>query len=575
MPLPHEQLEPGFTTGADAVIASLVDHGVKHVFGYPGGAIMPIYDALHRAEEGPRHVLSRHEQGAVHAAQGYARVSGQPGVCFATSGPGATNLITGLADAKIDSTPLVCITGQVASHLLGKDAFQEVDVRGLTAPVTKWNCLVTQASDIPRALAQAFHVATTGRPGPVLVDITKDAQLAPTPTATAEVDAALRGYHTETSVDCEALDAAAALLNRARRPYILVGQGALLSGAHREVIQLAERLDCPVASTLLGLSAIPTTHPLYAGMLGMHGRYGANLLTEHCDVLFAVGMRFDDRVTGDTKRFATQAKIIHLDIDRAEIGRHLPTCVAIQADARQALRALLPKLESGQRPHWRTAFRAFDAVEHRRVVKQDLYPQSGALRMGEVVRHLNEELHGEAVLVTDVGQHQMSVARYARYERPHSSVSSGGLGTMGFALPAAIGAKLASPEREVVAVIGDGGFQMTLQELGTLAANGVDLKVVILNNAFLGMVRQWQEIFFESRYASTELSNPDFVKIAEGYGLAAATVEHREDLKHALKTMMDTPGPYILEVRVMKEENVYPMVPSGGSVTEIRLGEER
>ncbi|MGB3617930.1 MAG: biosynthetic-type acetolactate synthase large subunit [Catalinimonas sp.] len=557
-------------TGAEAVLLALVAEGVETIFGYPGGAIMPIYDALYGYEDRLRHILTRHEQGAVHAAQGYARVTGRPGVCFATSGPGATNLITGIADAHIDSTPLVCVTGQVASSLLGTDAFQETDVVGISMPVTKWNHQITSADEVAEVMARAFYVARNGRPGPVLIDITKDAQFGETDFAYRPCEG-IRSYAPYPAPAAGSLEAAAALIDAAQKPYLLVGQGVLISGAQAELRALVEKAGVPVASTLLGLSAFPADHPLYVGYLGMHGNYGCNVLTNECDLLIAVGMRFDDRVTGDLKRYARQAKVIHVEIDPAEIDKNVKTTVAVNADARAALAGLLPLVRERRHDAWLAEFKRLDAVEWEKVVGPALHRDEGGIRMSEVIHHLSELTDGQAVVVTDVGQHQQVTSRYYRYRGTLTNVTSGGLGTMGFALPAALGAKLGRPDKEVIAVIGDGGFQMTLQELGTIFQYKIGVKVVILNNSFLGMVRQWQQLFFDRRYSSTEMVNPDFVKLAEAFSITAARVEARDALVDALKTMRAHQGSYLLEVVVEKEENVFPMVPSGASVSDIRL----
>ena len=558
-------------TGAEAVVLSILAEGADTLFGYPGGAIMPVYDALFGVRGRLRHVLVRHEQGAVHAAQGYARASGRPGVCIATSGPGATNLVTGIADAQIDSTPVVCITGQVASTWLGTDAFQETDVINVTAPLTKWNVQVTRAEDIPAAVAKAFYIARSGRPGPVLVDITKDAQLGTLAYRHVACEG-LRGYVPRVRAGADALAAAARVIDAARKPLLVVGQGVVLAGAEAELLAFAERTGTPVASTLLGLSAFPTDHPLYVGMVGMHGRYGANTKTNECDVLVAVGMRFDDRVTGNLASYARQAKVIHLELDAAEIGKNVTPEVALHGDAKDSLAGLVERVSPARHEGWLAEFRACDAIEFEQVARHDLHPEAGGLRMGEVVRVLSEKTAGQAVVVSDVGQHQMAAARYSRFTRPRSSVTSGGLGTMGFALPAAIGAKLACPERTVVAVIGDGGFQMTMQELGTAKQARAGVKIVILNNSFLGMVRQWQELYFESRYSETEMDNPDFVRIAEAYGIPALRVDAREGLGAAIDTMLEHPGVFLLEVAVEREGNVFPMVASNGSVSDVRMG---
>lgn len=555
-------------TGAQAVVRALLAEQVTTLFGYPGGAIMPIYDALYDHRDALEHILVRHEQGAIHAAQGYARATGRTGVVFATSGPGATNLITGLADAQIDSTPVVCITGQVASALLGTDAFQETDVMGISMPVTKWNVQVTRAAEIPAALAKAFHIARTGRPGPVLVDITKDAQLGLLD-FTYEPCTGFRSYHPKPELSHSAVQEAAHLLDRARKPLMVVGQGVLLANAEEELLRFAEKTGMPVASTLLGLGAFPTDHPLYVGFVGMHGDYAPNIKTNACDVLLAAGMRFDDRVTGDVSRYAKQAKVVHVDIDAAEINKIITADVAVHADAKDALRALTALVQPRQHADWLQEFSDAKAVEVETLAQHT--GTTGELRMDEVVQLLSARTGGEALVVTDVGQHQMVTARHYRYRSTRSNITSGGLGTMGFALPAAIGAKLAAPERTVVAVIGDGGFQMTLQELGTIMQSKVAVKVLILNNRFLGMVRQWQQLFFEKRYSFTEMVSPDFVTLAKAYGIAAERVEARENLEQGMARMLGHAGPYLLEVMVEKEDNVFPMVPTGASVSEIRL----
>jgi acetolactate synthase-1/2/3 large subunit len=556
--------------GAEIVIKSVLEEGVHTLFGYPGGAIMPVYDALYDYREIVNHVLVRHEQGAIHAAQGFARASGKVSVCLATSGPGATNLLTGLADAMIDSTPVVCITGQVASHLLGTDAFQETDVMGISMPVTKWNVQVTRAEEIAPALAKAFYLAQSGRPGPVLVDITKDAQF-----GLAEFHyekcTSLRSYVPTPNVDREALQRAAEILNTAQKPFMIIGQGVLLSKAENEVRALAEQCQIPVASTLLGLGAFPTDHPLYVGYVGMHGNYAPNVKTNECDVLLAVGMRFDDRVTGDVKRYANQAKIIHLDIDPAEINKIIPVEVGLAGDAKQVLMELLDLTISQEHASWLHEFRDCEAEEFVRVIQEAIVPTGDELKMAEVVNMLSEMTEGKALVVTDVGQHQMIASRYYRFREGARYITSGGLGTMGFGLPAAIGAKLGAPHQEVIAVIGDGGFQMTIQELGTILQSKMAVKIVLLNNNFLGMVRQWQQLFFDRRYSFTDIQNPNFVTIAAGYGIPAEKIENRADLRSAIDRMLLHEGSYLLEVVVEREENVFPMVPTGASVSEIRL----
>ena len=556
--------------GSDAVLQCLIAEGVTTIFGYPGGAIMPIYDALFNYQDKLNHILTRHEQGAVHAAQGMARVTGKAGVCFATSGPGATNLITGIADAQIDSTPLVCITGQVPSHLLGTDAFQETDVMGISMPVTKWNYQVTRAEEIPYAIARAFYIANTGRPGPVLIDITKDAQFAEFDFAYDKCEK-IRSYHPYPEALQSDLEAAANLINDAQKPYILVGQGVQLSGAENELMIFAEKTGIPMAATLMGLSGIPTSHPLYVGYLGMHGNYGPNIKTNECDVLIAIGMRFDDRVTGDLDRYAKQAKVIHIEIDPSEIDKNVKTTVAINSDAKQALLGLLPMVNVSTHKDWIDEFHQCDKIEFDKVIDAELYPDSGEIKMAEVINRISEVTDGEAIVVTDVGQHQMVANRYYKFRKSLSCITSGGLGTMGFALPSAMGAKVGQPERTVIAVIGDGGFQMTIQELGTIRQSDLAVKILILNNNFLGMVRQWQQLFFEKRYSFTELDNPDFQMITKGYGIKAQKVEKREDLDQAIFDWLNCEGPALLEVVVEHEGNVFPMVPSGASVAEIRL----
>jgi acetolactate synthase-1/2/3 large subunit len=562
--------KPRSMSGAQAVVQSLIAEGVDLMFGYPGGAIMPVYDALYDFQDELHHVLTRHEQGATHAAQGYARATGKVGVCIATSGPGATNLITGIADAQIDSTPLVCITGQVSSHLLGSDAFQETDVVGISMPVTKWNFQVTSASEIPGAIAKAFYIARSGRPGPVLIDITKDAQF-------EQFDfeykpfKSMRSYVPKTKLDMSKVREAATLINAAEKPLVLFGQGVILSEAEQEFKAFIEKTGIPAAWTIMGLSALESDHELNVGMLGMHGNYAPNKLTNECDLLIAVGMRFDDRVTGDLARYAKQAKVIHLEIDPSEIGKNVPVDVPVLGDAKNALAELTELVLDNSHSEWLKEFRTLEKEEFKTVINDELNPKSETLTMGEVIHSVNAVSKGEAIVVTDVGQHQMVTCRYAKFNQTKSSITSGGLGTMGFCLPAAIGAKLGKPEREVVAVIGDGGFQMTIQELGTIYQTQAKVKIVVLNNEFLGMVRQWQELFFDKRYASTEMINPDFQTIAKGYHLATKKVTERAELEAAVKEMMNHDGSYFLEVMVGKENNVFPMIATGASVSEIRL----
>ncbi len=557
--------------GSEAVILSLIKEGVDTVFGYPGGAIMPIYDAVYNYQEQLRHILVRHEQGAAHAAQGYARVTGRVGVCFATSGPGATNLITGIADAQIDSTPIVCITGQVPAHLLGSDAFQETDVVGISMPVTKWNFQVTKASEIPEAIAKAFYIAGSGRPGPVLVDITKNAQIEAMKFQYRKCKG-IRSYQPIPDLDLAQVVKAADLINHAKKPFLLCGHGVLIAHADRDLSSFLEKTGIPAASTLLGLSALATDHPNNMGFLGMHGNYGPNVKTNECDVLIAVGMRFDDRVTGDLNTYAKQAKVIHIEIDQSEIDKNVKADIAINADAKEALQALIQEVKPNSFPNWTKEFHDCAKIEYDQVIKGQLYPEEGAeIRMGEVIRIVSEITEGEAIIVTDVGQHQMVASRYYNFKNPHSNVTSGGLGTMGFALPAAFGAQIGQPKRPVVAIIGDGGIQMTIQELGTIFQYQTPTKIIILNNNFLGMVRQWQQLFFEKRYSSTELVNPRFEMIARAYGIEASKVSERRDLTQALRELIDHEGPYLLDIQVEKEENVFPMVPSGESVANIRL----
>lgn len=564
----------GSISGSQAVLEALVAEGVDTIFGYPGGAIMPIYDALYDYHEQLKHILVRHEQGGIHAAQGYARSSGKVGVTFATSGPGATNLVTGLADAMIDSTPIVCITGQVFAHLLGTDAFQEVDVINITTPVTKWNYQVTDASEIPHVLAKAFYIAGTGRPGPVLIDITKNAQLQKFDYTGYTKCEHIRSYRPKPIIRKSYIEQAAKLINEAKQPFVIFGQGVILGKAEKEFKAFIEKAGTPAAWTILGLSALETEHPLNVGMLGMHGNYGPNVLTNECDVLIAVGMRFDDRVTGRLDKYAKQAKVIHLDIDPAEIDKNVQTTVPVWGDCKETLPMLTELIEAKCYPQWLQRFNDYKQKEENSCINKELHPTTDVMTMGEVINTLNELTNGNAIIVTDVGQHQMVACRYAKFNQSKSNITSGGAGTMGFALPAAIGAKYGAPERTVVAVIGDGGIQMTIQELGTIMQTEIDVKILILNNHFLGMVRQWQQLFHDKRYSFVDIASPNFVQVAKGYNIPGNSINKREDLKNALSTMLNHQGAYLLEVEVGKEDNVFPMVPQGRGVAEIVLSKE-
>ena len=557
-------------SGAEAVIRSLIEEGVDLIYGYPGGAIMPIYDELYKFQDKLNHVLTRHEQGATHAAQGFSRVSGKVGVVMATSGPGATNLVTGIADAQIDSTAMVCITGQVASHLLGSDAFQETDIIGISTPVTKWNCQITQAKDIPEILAKAFYIARSGRPGPVLIDITKDAQFE---LMNFQYNKCLsvRSYKPVPDYSIDQIKKASHLINESKKPFIVFGQGVILGEAENEFKDFIEKTGIPSAWTILGLSALPTEHYLNVGMVGMHGNYGPNVLTNECDLLIAIGMRFDDRVTGNLETYAKQAKVIHMEIDPAEINKNVECDIAVLGNIKETIPLLTSMVNKSSHKSWLEKFSFHYEIEYKKVINNEINPTKNGLTMAEVIKEINNSTNGDAIIVTDVGQHQMVACRYAKFNKSKSNVTSGGLGTMGFALPAALGAKMGAPEREVVAVIGDGGYQMTIQELGTIFQTGSAVKIVVLNNNFLGMVRQWQQMFFDKRYASTELVNPDFVTIAKGYYLEAEKVSERKNLKGAVNRMIKSNKPYFLEVSVEKEDNVFPMIPTGASVSDIRL----
>lgn len=557
-------------TGAEAVVRCLLAEGVDLIYGYPGGAIMPVYDEFYKYDKELQHVLTRHEQGAIHAAQGYARVTDKVGVAIATSGPGATNLITGIADAQIDSTPLVCITGQVGSNLLGSDAFQETDIISISTPATKWNYQITRAEEIPGIFAKAFFIARSGRPGPVLIDITKDAQFGELDFEYIKCEK-VRSYTPVPETDPESLIRAAELINKAERPFVVWGQGVTLGSAEEEFRAFIEKAGIPSASTLLGLSALPSDHELHVGMVGMHGNYAPNKLTNECDVFLGIGMRFDDRVTGSLETYAKQAKVIHFEIDPSEVDKNVKSDVAVLGNVKDTLREILPLIDRREHKEWMQKFNDLYEIEYEEVIKDQIHVNGNGLTMAETIMKLNELTGGEAVIVTDVGQHQMVASRYSKFKRSRSKITSGGLGTMGFALPASIGAKMGAPDRQVVAIMGDGGLQMNIQELGTVLQTGVPIKVIVLNNQFLGMVRQWQELFFESRYASTVMTNPDFIKIAEGYGMKALRVSERDGLEPALKELLESETSFFLEVVVEMEENVFPMIPSGSSVSDIRL----
>lgn len=559
-------------SGSEALLRSLIAAGVDTIFGYPGGAVIPVYDSLYDYKHKIKHVLVRHEQGATHAAQGYARVSGKVGVALVTSGPGATNTLTGIADAMMDSTPLVVITGQVASPLLGTDAFQEIDVIGITQPITKWAYQIRRAEDIAWAVARAFYIASTGRPGPVVLDFAKDAQVGKVDFEYKPVEY-IRSYQPEPDICPDCIAEAAALINQAKKPFCLVGQGVILGHAEQELLEFLSKNDIPAAATTLGLSAMPSDFPLNKGMLGMHGNVGPNRKTNECDVLIAVGMRFDDRVTGDLNTYAKQAKVIHLDIDDSEIGKNVPVDVKVLGNAKRTLPLIAAQLESRQREEWNAEFEPDAQEEFEKVIKHELQPEQGYLKMGEVISKVSEATHNSAILVTDVGQNQMMGVRYFKYSQTRSVVTSGGLGTMGFGLPAAIGAKMGAPDRTVCFFTGDGGLQMTIQELGTIMQENLDVKIILLNNSFLGMVRQWQQLFFNERYSFTEMENPDFLGIAKAYGIAAREVQKREELDEAIQEMVNHKGAYLLVADVERFGLVYPMVPAGATVTNIIMGD--
>ncbi len=557
-------------TGSEALMRSLEREGVKTIFGYPGGAIMPVYDALFDHKDRLKHILVRHEQGAAHAAQGFARVSGKVGVCLVTSGPGATNTITGIADAMIDSTPLVVIAGQVGAGFLGTDAFQEVDLVGVTQPITKWSYQIRRAEDVAWAVSRAFYVARSGRPGPVVLDFAKNAQTDKVEYEPVDVDF-IRSYDPDPEIDHEYMAEAVALINGAKRPLALVGQGVELGNAQPELMQFLEKADMPCGCTLLGLSAIPSAHRLNKGMLGMHGNLGPNVKTNECDVLVAIGMRFDDRVTGKLNTYAKQAKIIHLDIDPSEFGKNVPVDVPVLGNCKKTLSMLTELIQKKKHTEWIDSFAEYEKTEFDHVIKREVYPTEGPLNMGEVVHVVSEATHNSAVLVTDVGQNQMMACRYFKFTQQRSVVTSGGMGTMGFGLPAAIGATFGAPDRTVCVFMGDGGLQMNLQELGTIMEQKAPVKMILLNNNYLGNVRQWQAMFFNRRYSFTPMMNPDYMQIASAYGIPSRRVIERADLAAAVQEMLQADGPFLLEVCVIEEGNVLPMTPPGYSVNQMLL----
>lgn len=552
-------------SGSEALMRSLEHEGVKTLFGYPGGAIMPVFDALYDHRDRLNHILVRHEQGAAHAAQGFARVSGEVGVCLVTSGPGATNTITGIADAMIDSTPIVVIAGQVGAGLLGTDAFQEVDLVGVTQPISKWSYQIRRAEDVAWAVARAFYIARSGRPGPVVLDFAKNAQVDMTDYEPVNVDF-IRSYDPDPVTDSTAVAEAVALINAAKRPLVLVGQGVELGNAQKELLNFVEKADIPCGCTLLGLSALPSNHRLNKGMLGMHGNLGPNVKTNECDVLIAVGMRFDDRVTGKLETYAKQAKIIHLDVDPSEIGKNVAVDVPVLGNCKRTLSLLTELIQPQKHEEWIASFKPYEEKEFNQVIEKEVFPKEGPINMGEVVNAVSEATHNEAILVTDVGQNQMMACRYFKFTKPRSIVTSGGMGTMGFCLPAAIGATFGRPDRTVCAFMGDGGLQMTMQELGTVMEQKSPVKIILMNNNYLGNVRQWQAMFFNRRYSFTPMMNPDYMQIASAYGIASRRVMSREELNDGIQEMLSTDGPFLLEVCVVEEGNVLPMTPPGSSV---------
>ena len=558
-------------TGADAILQCLTNEGIDTVFGYPGGTIMPLYDKLYSYTDKLRHILTRHEQGAVHAAQGYARATGKVGVCMATSGPGATNLVTGIADAMIDSTPIVAITAQVVARSLGTDEFQEVDIIGVTMPITKWNYQITSADEIPEIIAKAFYLARTGRPGPVLIDITKDALVTEIGNFTYKPCEYVRGYYPYPKLNQTEIDEAIKLIDNAKQPIIFAGHGVELSQAQDELIALSEKANIPIASTIMSLNTINYDHPNFVGMLGMHGNYAPNIKTNEADVIIGVGLRFDSRVTGNLAKFAKQAKIIHIEIDRAEIGKILQPTLAVNCDAKTALKALANGVKSANHQAWIDSFKPLDKIENDEVIENAIHPKSGDIKMGEVVNLISEKTKGTAIVVTDVGQNQMATCRYYKFRQGSKILTSGGLGTMGYGIPAGVGAKVARPEKQVITFVGDGGFQMTAQELGTMAANNIGLKIVLLNNTYLGNVRQWQERFFGHRYSFVDIAGPDYITIAKGWQVDGQRVVDRKDLSAAIDAMLADDRPYVLEVAIEPEEGILPMVEPGDGVSDMKL----